>query len=1025
MHYIQNYYRRLDDLRRIAGASNEGSLRQAFEELLRNIGEEHQLILCPEYQFESFKSQAKSHKLRVDGVLVDRLRLVHGWWEAKDEKDDLDKEIQVKLDKGYPSDNIIFEDTRQAVLFQNGQEVMRCQVSEKYSFQKLLDLFFAYELPEVKIFREARDKFSEELPSVVQELKELLQEAHASNETFNKKVKVFLALCHDSIGEQVTIQHVDEMIIQHILTNQAFYILFPISNFYHENHLVEVIRQLERSFFYGTTRFELLKRLEPYFIEIRRAAVNTVTFHEKQTFLKQVYEDFYNTYNAKDADKLGIVYTPQEVVRFIIEGCDWLTQQHFYKRLIDKDLEILDPCTGTGTFIVDLLEYWRGENRDAIKYKFEKEMHANEISILPYYVAYLNIEQSFCELMGKWSDFKGLCFMNTLDNVGFKQIHKGTTDDLFGGITHENRLRIQEQNQRKIPVIMANPPYNANQKNENDNNKNDVAQFIDVRIKDTYLAESNAQKTKLYDPYVRFFRWASDRLGKQGVLGFITNRSYLDKRSFDGFRKIVEQEFQEIWLVDLLGDLRERDSSLNQGGNIFNIQTGVAIGFFVRNPNVSGCEIHYIHAPEGTTGIEKLRWLKSSYLQKLAKTGQFERIKPNPQGLWLNQPTADWSEWLPVATKDVKAGKSEKAIFKLFSLGVVTNRDDWVYDFSKRAVVNKIKAFIKFYNEEQARWEKSDKLQDIESFVQRDIKWTSELTAYLTKGTKLKYQANSVVSSAYRPFVNKFLYYGKILVHRTYQHPLIFPIQFKDCENTVICFSSGGRSKGFACYATNIVPSLDIFLPDANNCLPLYQYSADGTREENITDWALMQFHEYYKTQDIEKIDIFHYVYAILHDPRYRETFALNLKQESPRIPFYPEFDKWAKIGKQLLDLHINFEQVEPYPLQQIDKKITVTPKCKLKADKNNNTIELDSETTLENIPPEAWQYQLGNRSALEWILDQYKEKKPRDATIREKFDTYKFADYKQQVIELLKKVCHVSVETMKLIEQIETLKND
>jgi predicted helicase len=1015
MHYIQKYYNRLNELRDIAGGSNETQLRAAFEELLRNIGEEHQLTLIAEYPFKPQKTT-----LRADGVLVDRLRLVHGWWEAKDEKDDLDKEIQAKLEKGYPSDNIIFEDTRQAVLLQNGQEVMRCNVTEIKAFQQLLDAFFAYELPEVKNFREARDKFSIELPKVAKALIELLLQAHENNKEFNKKSSDFLKLCQRSIGNAVNEQHIDEMLVQHILTDQIFRAVFPHSNFHQENHLATAIGELERIFLRGETRANLLKRLEPYFAAIRRAAASTITSHEKQTFLKQVYEDFYTAYNVKDADKLGIVYTPQEVVRFIIEGCDWLTQVHFDKRLIDNGLDILDPCTGTGTFIVDLLDFWRGEKATLID-KFATEVHANEISILSYYIACLNIEQRFYEITEKWRDFEGLCFVNTLDNIWFEKTHEGAINDMFGSLTNENHLRILAQNKRKIPVIIGNPPYNANQQNENDNNKNEKSEFIDERIKDTYLAESTAQKTKLYDPYIRFFRWASDRLGEQGILGFITNRSYLDSRQADGFRKVIVKEFQEIWVVDLMSDVRKNPKISGTKHNIFGIQTGVAIVFLVKNLEKTDCKIHYLSLDDFLTSIEKRRWLKVNSLYKLAKNGEFTRIKPNKQGLWLNHPTVDWSKYLPIATKDVKAGKNEQAIFKLFSLGVNTARDEWIYDFSKRAVVNKTKAFIKFYNEEQVRWKKSDKLQDIESFVQRDIKWTSELTAYLTKGTKLKYQANSVVSSAYRPFINKSLYYAKVLVHRTYQQPAIFPMEEKATENVVICISGGTFSKPFQTLAVSITPSLDFL--EKTQCLPLYCYKHDK-RIENITDWALNQFHEHYKTQDIEKIDIFHYVYAVLHDPRYRETFALNLKQEFPRIPFYPEFDKWANIGKQLLDLHINFEQVEPYPLQQIDKKITVTPKCKLKADKDNNTIELDSQTTLKNIPPEAWQYQLGNRSALEWILDQYKEKKPRDATIREKFDTYKFADYKQQVIELLKKVCHVSVETMKLIEQIESLKN-
>ncbi len=1007
MHHIQTYYRELDDLRRIAGERNESVVRAAFQNLLKNIAEEHQLILVNEYPMRK-----TSGLIRVDGALIDRLRLVHGWWEAKDEQDVLDDEIAAKLAKGYPSDNIIFEDTRTAVLLQSHEEISRCPVANPKAFEKLLTQFFEYELPEVQNFRLARDKFLTELPDVSVALTQLLNQAHRENSQFHQQAQTFLTLCQRSIGQNVTQHHIDEMLIQHILTDQVFRAVFPNSNFHRENHLAVAIGQLEDKFLRGETRINLLKRLEPYFAAIRQAAASTVTSHEKQTFLKQVYEDFYTAYNPKDADKLGIVYTPQEAVRFIISGCDWLSRQHFDKYLIDKGLDILDPCTGTGTFIVDLLDFWRGQQKGLI-YKFSQELHANEISILSYYIACLNIEQTFYEITEQWREFKGLCFVNTLENLGFERTHEGAVNDLFGSLTDENHLRIKSQNQRKIPVIIGNPPYNANQQNENDNNKNDAAVAIDKRIKETYVHESKAQKTKMYDPYIRFFRWASDRLGDKGIVGFITNRSFLDKRSFDGFRKVVAQEFQEIWIVDLLGDLRDKSEvSLDQGGNIFNIQTGVTISFFVRNPQINGCKIQYIHAPEGMSGVEKLRWLKSNYLEKLARTGASNLIRPNAQGLWLNQPTENWSNWLPIASKEVKTGRSLHAIFKLHSLGISTNRDGWVYGFNTDDVAKKVQYFLDNY----------EKLRLKQTTEDGGIKWSEALKLRLQDEKSEDYDYSRIQDVMYRPFVTKKLYLSSLLIDRLGEQPNIFPIKTEPTKNSVICFSVGKRGKDFSCHASNLIPSLDVFLPDANTCLPIYRYSEDGKREENITDWALKQFCEHYQESAIQKIDIFHYVYAVLHDPRYREKFALNLKQEFPRIPFHREFNQWVEKGQQLMQLHIGFEDVTPYPLTRVEIAASKINQVRLKADKINHRIEIDSQTQLNSIPESAWQYQLGNRSALEWILDQYKEKTPKDATIREKFNTYRFADYKEQVIELLAKVCHVSVETVRIVREIEQL---
>jgi len=1012
MSHIQTYWRKLDDLRNISGASNESALRRAFENLLEAIGEEHQLILYPEYQFKS----PTGANLRADGVLVDRLRLVHGWWEAKDEKDDLDKEIAAKLAKGYPTDNIIFEDTRTAVLLQNGKEVLRCSVENAKALQTLLDQFFSYESPEIESFRVARDKFLSELPKVAEALSGLLKTAHQDNKKFQQGAANFLLLCKRSIGERVNASHIDEMLIQHILTDQIFRAVFSDSNFHEENHLAKAIGELEKSFFLGETRKNLLKRLEPYFAAIRGAAAKTVTSFEKQNFLKQVYEDFYSAYNPKDADKLGVVYTPQEVVRFMIEGCDWLTQKHFNKRLADSGLDILDPCTGTGTFIVDLLDYLRGDNA-ALAYKFANEIHANEISILSYYIACLNIEQTFYETTEKWQEFKGLCFVNTLDNWGFELTQEHAQNDLLGSLTDENHSRIQSQNKRRIPVIIGNPPYNANQQNENDNNKNDVAQAADKRIKETYLAESTAQKTKLYDPYVRFFRWASDRLGNQGVLAFVTNRSYLDSRQADGLRKTFVKEFQEIWVVDLMGDVRKNPKISGTKHNVFGIQTGVAIVFLVRrtgSPSVSeSCELHYLTLDDFLPAVEKLRWLKSNHLRSLAKNGQFRFITPNERGEWLNQPQEDWSDWLPIASKDVKAGKGEEAIFKLIIPGILTGRDEWVFDFNEDSLKSKVNYFIDVFNQQLTNYPSDSNELDC------SIKWSNTLKHKLTP---LHYQENLVIVSAWRPFVKKCYYTEKSMSDRlTGLHYQIHGKNFTK-PNLTMCMVFGTRLD-FSIIAMDSFPNYAFFSLDPSRGIPMYLYGDDDSPHDNITNWALTQFKQRYPNlTDLNKRDIFNYVYAVLHDPRYREKFALNLKAEFPHIPFHPDFSAWANLGAKLIELHAHFEQVTPYPLERVELSSKVAPKCRLKADKTANLIEIDTHTQLKNIPASAWNYQLGNRSALEWVLEQYKEKTPKDPTIREKFNTYRFADHKQQVIELLMKVCQVSVETMGVTGEIEKL---
>lgn len=1037
MNYIQNYLRKLDDLKKLS-TPNESNVRKAFEYLLENYGQEYNLTLISEHPFKPI-DRPNAPDLKADGILIDSLRIKHGWWEAKDEKDDLDKEIEAKLKKGYPSDNIIFENTLTAVLLQNGKEIQRCSTHDVKQLNQLLETFFKYETLEVRSFREARDQFSKDIPHISEALKKLLEKAHQENAQFEKQAAIFLELCQASIGKQVTKQHIDEMLIQHILTDQIFRAVFPNSNFHRENHLAKAIGELENSFFLGETRVTLLKRIEPYLVKIRQSAASAVTFFEKQTFLKQVYEDFYTAYNWKEADKLGIVYTPQEAVRFMIEGCDWLSQKHFEKRLSDKDLDILDPCTGTGTFIVDLIDYLRFD-KEALKYKFSNEIHANEISILSYYIACLNIEQTYSEIIGEYREFKGACFVNTLENWAFEQTHKGTSD-LLGQLTHENQVRIQLQNKRKIPVILGNPPYNANQQNENDNNKNEVTPLVDERIKETYLKESTAQKTKLYDPYVRFFRWASDRLGNQGILAFISNSSFIDAKGFDGFRKVVAKEFQEIWIVDLKGNARTSgERRKKEGGNIFDnkIRVGVALYFFVRKNleintsfprssvgtspinNLDNCEIHYLSLDDFLPAIEKKRWLKSNHLSQLYKAGKFQSIQPDINGLWLNQPTEDWSDWLPIASKEVKSGKSEKAIFKLHSLGVVTNRDEWVYGFSKEEVENKVKYLIDYYEKERLSPTNNPDEKN-------DIKWTRAVKNDLSKNIRYEYDENLIVDSLYRPFVKWKLYFSKQLNEMQYRQREIFPIKSIDYSsshagaweletNIAIGINGVTSNKSFEAIAISKIPDLHFYGDTIT--LPLWTYDKNGLKQENITDWALEQFKQHYDLE-ITKLDIFCYVYAVLHDPRYREKFERNLKNDFPHIPFHEDFKKWASIGRQLIDLHINFEKTERYPLKRVEIPNKGVYKCRLKADKTDHLIEIDNETTLKGVPPQAWKYQLGNRSALEWVLDQYKEKTPKDPTIKEKFNTYRFIDHKEQVIELLEKVCQISIQAVDLIQKL------
>ena len=1007
---INEYLAELDRLKKTSGSTRETIVREAFKDLLKAWGKAQDLVFLAEYPLKT----ATKANISVDGALLHSIRTPLGWWEAKDEDDDLDEEIAKKFRRGYPRDNIVFTDDATASLWQAGQEVLRCDMTDTVQLARLLKLFFGFERPEIADFRRAVEQFKTDLPAVLKGLREMIDAQHQANAAFRDASAGFLAHAQEAINPALGEADVREMLIQHVLTEEIFSKVFDDSDFHRQNNVARRLYDLEATFFTGSLKKTTLKGLEPYYAAIRSAAAQIGSHAEKQTFLKVIYENFYKVYNAKAADRLGVVYTPNEIVRFMIEGADWLCERHFGRNLVDENVEILDPATGTGTFICELLDHFRGQPKK-LQHKYRHELHANEVAILPYYVANLNIEATYAALTGEYEEFHNLCFVDTLDNVGLHTAAHGTTADLFGSVSEENVARIKRQNSRRISVVIGNPPYNANQANENDNNKNREYPAIDHRIKATYIAESTAQKTKLYDMYARFFRWASDRLAADGVLAFVTNRSFIDSRTFDGFRKVVGQEFAEAYVVDLGGDVRANPKLSGTKHNVFGIQTGVAISFFVKKQGVAGkkgCRVFYARRPEMETADEKLAWLSGSRPARLS----FDEVQPDAKANWVNLTSTDFDALLPLIDKQVKAGATgsrDRAIFKLFGNGINTARDDWVTDFAQTQLESKVRYLIE-------QFDASPKGEQTSV-----IKWSRNLKLRKSRGLTEPFDADRMQRYGYRPFLPQFGYISRLFMDELGQWP-----SFDLAGNRSINFPA---AKGLSALASDL--PTDFHFTGDTKVVALYRTDEGGSRHDNITDWALKQFQQHYhpgkgrKPAALNKEAIFHYVYAVLHDPVYREKYALNLKREFPRIPLYgstlAHFEQWAGWGRQLMDLHIGYEAVEPWPVKRDDEPDTKAraagqaPKCVLKSLAEEGRIVIDSETTLSGIPPEAWHYRLGNRSALDWVLDQHKERRPKDPTIREKFDTYRFADHKERVVTLLGRVARVSVETVGIVNTL------
>lgn len=1027
---VNQYYAMVDRLKQYGGKDNEAVISQTFGVLINSYCEKRHLMLVPQVEIKT-----KEGKLvRPDGTIKNVLRLDYGYWESKANVD-LEEEIRKKFNAGYLRTNILFEDSKTAILYQQGEEISRADIRDAAALDKLLTAFVNYEHPEVRTFNEAVQRFKNDIPVVLNTLREMIDIQGENNDRFRASRMEFLELCRQSINSDITAADVNEMLIQHILTEEIFISIFSDAQFHRENNIARELYKVEETFFTGQTKHQTLDSIKDYYEMIKAQATGIVSHHEKQTFLKVIYENFYKAYNPKGADRLGIVYTPTEIVNFMIEGVDYLLHKHFGVTLGDRNVEILDPATGTGTFICDIIEYLP---KDQVVHKYRNELHANEIAILPYYIANLNIEYIFKQKTGYYEEFPHICFVDTLDNTGGLQ-HSGHQGGLFG-FSAENADRIKAQNERKISVVIGNPPYNANQQNENDNNKNREYPVIDKRIKSTYIAASTAQKTKLYDMYSRFFRWASDRLDKNGIVAFISNRSFIDSRTFDGFRKCIAEEFDQVFIVDTRSDVRSNPKISGTAHNVFGIQTGVAVMFLVRNggKDKQACTINYFTLQDEQRKKEKLDWFQATKLRDI----NFQKIHPDNKGNWINQTDNDFDSLLPLVDKEVKTGKGEQAIFRLFANAIKTNRDEWVYDFNKTILLEKIKYFLGRLN----RQIESKKFKEYE--LDYSIKWSSTLKEYLAKLKPLYLEGERVISVAFRPYVKQFFYSDRVLNDRlTENHYEMFGIDLGS-SNFTINLSDARANKPFHLVGTS--SPTDYHYSADTVSLPLFRYDKDGTRHDNVTEWGLAQFHEHYGDNAITREEIFHYVYAVLHNPAYRQKYELNLKRDFPRIPFYDDFHQWGAWGKALMALHLNYETVEAYPLKRLEAalspvgavhelpleyaSITELPvafvkenqtayakvhKAKLKTDKEAGRIILDEQTTLDGVPPIAWEYRLGNRSALEWVLDQYKEKTPSDPTIREKFNTYRFADYKEQVIDLLMRVCTVSVKTMEIIGEM------
>ena len=869
----------------------------------------------------------------------------------------------------------------------------------------------------------------------------------------------FLVGLQKNINPSISEQDAIEMLSQHIITKPVFEALFEGYSFV-KNNPISVSMQSMLDLLETQAIEKDTETLQKFYESVKMRAAGIDNAEGKQRIIIELYDKFFKTAFPKMVERLGIVYTPVEVVDFIIHSVNDVLKQEFGRTISDENVNILDPFTGTGTFITRLIQSGLINKKD-LKRKYHHELFANEIVLLAYYIAAVNIENAYHDAIESddYQSFDGICLTDT-----FQLGETDNADKLFSEMFPQNSERVQRQKNTPITVIIGNPPYSVGQKSANDNAQNQSYPKLDARIADTYTKASNAGLNKsLYDAYIKAFRWSSDRLeNNEGIIAFITNSGWLDGNSADGFRKCLENEFSGIYVFNLRGAVRGRSGEVakREGKNVFDIMTGVAITILVKRKEHKGiAKIYYHDIGDYLNREEKFGIIRKS---KSINGIDFRNITPNEHSDWLNQRNDIFPSFIPLESEKKLDAKSN-SFFLINSNGVVTSRDSWVYNYSKNILVENIAKSIDFYNSQVDIFlteAKENSKREIEKIVDWDLKkfkWDrAQKEKDLPKGRKYTFDKNSVVECLYRPFNKQIMYFNRNLNNCVYQLSKIFPT--KEHKNLLICLPGLGSIKDFSVHITDCVRDFDTY--GGTQCFPLYFYEENKTmqgdlfdvtnkyiRRDAISDFILERCKKQYG-KNVTKEDIFYYVYGFLHSPKYREIFANDLKKMLPRLPLVDDVrDFWAfsKAGRALAELHLNYETVPPYKsVKVIDGKysteeeniyhsiaadskakyITKTDyehyhveKMRFPSKTDKSKIIYNSRIVIENIPVVAYEYVVNGKSAIEWIMERYQITPHKESGIvNDPNDWAREHGNPRYILDLLLSIIRVSVETVEIV---------
>ena len=864
------------------------------------------------------------------------------------------------------------------------------------------------------------------------------------NDALREWFNAFHTELQSSINDAITRSNAIDMMAQHILTKPVFDALFENYDFSARNPMASALDNLQKDFAEFGLENET-RDLGGFYESVRMRARGIDNSEGRQKVLSELYENFFVTALRKEADRLGIVYTPVEVVDFILHSADEILQDEFGRRLNDEGVHVLDPFTGTGTFLARLLQSDLIQPDD-LERKYRQELHANELVLLAYYIAAVNIEEVFRGRHGEdsgYEPFNGIVLTDTFN------LNKAEKLTLFPREwLPDNNERAERQQKLPIQVIVGNPPWSAGQQSATDDNPNVEYPALEKRISETYAERARTTlKRTLYDTYKMAIRWASDRVDKQGVIAFVTNGSWIDGNSDAGIRACLAQEFSSIHVLNLRGNAyTSGERRRTEGGNVFGSgsRAPVAIMILVKNPNAThaGCKIHYHDIGDYLTREQKLEALTEAV--SIKGISDWQAITPNADYDWVGQRSEAFTKFYPLGTIETKARKADNSIFQLYSLGLSTNKDAYVYNLSRDVCAENAQRMTQSYLDALQELEDNPELAVAELVRQHTsgIKWDDTLKNRLKQKKKTGFKDGYIRKVTYRPFIATNCYADYTFITRKGQMDKIFPDA--SSENRVICATGVGSKILFSAFMTDTLPDLELI--SKGQCFPRWQYprptdtsNTTGTfqgfdeapeRIDNISDTALHTFRNHYRDDTITKDDIFDYIYGILHAPSYREEFANDLSKMIPRIPFAPDFRAFAKAGQRLADLHLNYETCEQYPDLKVEP---ITPSLLWEekpehfqlgtramrfADKETKTtLTINEHVCLSGIPEEAHRYVVNGRTPLEWFIDRYKIKKDTNSGILN--DPNGWFENPRDLITAIARIVHISVESTKIIENL------